>query len=423
MCLRLDFLTVREDHMNIHTLTPRKSKPTESSVVLTPQQAVQIAAEMVPRLAARAAESEQLRHVHPDTIAELHGSGLMRLMQPARFGGSELGLDDLMNVVFEIARGCPSTAWVYSNLASHSWNLGQFELQAQEDIWAEDPHALAATGLAFPCGRAVPVEGGYRLTGLWPFGSGVDASSWMLVGAMTERAGGAPERRFFLVPQADFKSLDNWSSYGLTGTGSHDVQIQDAFVPAHRTVSAEVFAAGQNLPGAQLYANPLFSMPTFAAFAYILSSVPVATAKAAVEQFTQGMRARAGTYTGTRVAELASVQARIAEAASCVEFAETVIRRDWQTLEANVRAGEFPSMETKLRWKRNVAFATQLAVRAIDALMPAAGAGGLKLGLPLQRQFRDIHAASAHIALTWDVHAAAYGQSALGLQPQGGLLL
>ena len=409
--------------MNIHTLTPRKSKPTESSVVLTPQQAVQIAAEMVPRLAARAAESEQLRHVHPDTIAELHGSGLMRLMQPARFGGSELGLDDLMNVVFEIARGCPSTAWVYSNLASHSWNLGQFELQAQEDIWAGDPHALAATGLAFPCGRAVPVEGGYRLTGLWPFGSGVDASSWMLVGAMTERAGGAPERRFFLVPQADFKSLDNWSSYGLTGTGSHDVQIQDAFVPAHRTVSAEVFAAGQNLPGAQLYANPLFSMPTFAAFAYILSSVPVATAKAAVEQFTQGMRARAGTYTGTRVAELASVQARIAEAASCVEFAETVIRRDWQTLEANVRAGEFPSMETKLRWKRNVAFATQLAVRAIDALMPAAGAGGLKLGLPLQRQFRDIHAASAHIALTWDVHAAAYGQSALGLQPQGGLLL
>jgi 3-hydroxy-9,10-secoandrosta-1,3,5(10)-triene-9,17-dione monooxygenase len=408
--------------MNIHALTPRKSKHA-ATPVLTAQQAVQVAADMVPRLAARAAESERLRHVHPDTIAELHSSGLMRLMQPARFGGSELGLDDLMNVVFEIARGCSSTAWVYSNLASHSWNLGQFELQAQEDIWGDDPNALAATGLAFPCGRAVPVEGGYRLTGRWPFGSGVDASTWMLVGAMADNAAGAPERRFFLVPQPDFKSLDNWSSYGLTGTGSHDVEIQDAFVPMHRTVSAEVFAAGQNLPGAQLYKNPLFSMPTFAAFAYILSSIPVATAKAAVEQFTLGMRARAGTYTGTRVAELASVQARIAEAASCVEFAETVLRRDWQTLEALVQAGEFPSMETKLRWKRNVAFATSLAVRAIDALMPAAGAGGLKMELPLQRQFRDIHAASAHIALTWDVHAAAYGQSALGLQPQGGLLL
>ncbi len=408
--------------MTIHQLAPRRSA-IPPSPVLTPAQARQAAADMVSRLLARAAESERLRHVHPDTIAELHSSGLMRLMQPTRFGGSELGLDALMDVVFELARGCSSTAWVYSNLASHSWNLGQFELQAQEDIWGDDPTALAATGLAFPCGKATPVEGGYRLSGSWPFGSGVDASTWMLVGAMTERAGGAPERRFFLVPQADFKSLDNWSSYGLTATGSHDVQVQDAFVPLHRSVSAEIFAAGQNLPGAQLYENPLFSMPTFAAFAYILSSVPVATAKAAVEQFTSTMRARASTYTGSRVAELSSVQARIAEAASCVEFAETVIRRDWQTLEANVRAGEFPSMETKLRWKRNVAFATGLAVRAIDALMPAAGAGGLKMDLPLQRQFRDIHAASSHIALTWDVHAAAYGQSALGLQPQGGLLL
>jgi len=201
--------------MNIHHMPTRKLKDTtDATPVLTAQQAIQVAAEMVPRLTARASESERMRRVHPDSIAELRSSGLMRLMQPARFGGSELGLDDLMNVVFEIARGCPSTAWVYSNLASHSWNLGQFELQAQEDIWADDPHALAATGLAFPCGRAVPVDGGYRLTGLWPFGSGVDASTWMLVGAMTERAGGAPERRFFLVPQADFKSMDNWSSYG-----------------------------------------------------------------------------------------------------------------------------------------------------------------------------------------------------------------
>jgi 3-hydroxy-9,10-secoandrosta-1,3,5(10)-triene-9,17-dione monooxygenase len=135
------------------------------------------------------------------------------------------------------------------------------------------------------------------------------------------------------------------------------------------------------------------------------------------------MRNRAGTYTGSRIAELASVQARIAEAAACVEFAETVIRRDWTELETSVENNEFPSMETKLRWKRNAAFATSLAVRSIDALMPAAGAAGLSLHLPLQRQFRDIHAASSHIGLTWDVHAAAYGQSALGLQPQGGLLL
>lgn len=390
---------------------------------LTALAAREAAAALVPVLAERAAECERMRRVPDATIADLHAAGLLRMMQPARFGGSELGLDALMNVVLEISRGCSSTAWCFSNLASHNWNVGQMELQAQEDMWGANLEALAATGLAFPCGKAVPVPGGYRLSGRWPFASGVDASDWMFLGGMAEQAGGAPERRFFLVPRPDFASLDNWNAYGLTGTGSHDVEVKDAFVPAHRSISAEVFAAGQNVPGAKLYDNRLFQMPTFAAFAYVLASIPLGTARAAVGQFIDGMRKRAGTYTGVRVAELAPVQARIAEAAASVEFAETVFRRDWQELENGVMAGSFPSMETKLRWKRNVAFGMKLVVNAIDTLMPAAGAGGLTLDLPLQRQFRDIHAASAHIALTWDVHAAAYGQSALGLQPQGGLLL
>lgn len=390
---------------------------------LTNEAARRAASAVVPALAERAAACEAARRVPEQSIAELQQSGLMRMLQPARFGGSELGLDVFLDVVMELARGCPSTAWVFSNLASHAWNIAQFELQAQEDVWGRDPRALAATGLAFPCGRATPVEGGWRVSGRWPFASGVDASDWMLVGGMAENPGGAPERRFFLVPRPDFASLDNWHAYGLTGTGSHDVEIKEAFVPAHRSVSAETFAAGRDLPGARLYDTALFRIPNFAAFAYILCIVPLGTAKAAVESFTAGVRQRAGTYTGARVAELTPVQARIAEAAACVEFAETVLRRDWRELEDGVAANNYPSMETKLRWKRNVAFAMQLVVRAVDALMPAAGAGGLSLHLPLQRQFRDIHAASAHIALTWDVHAAAYGQSALGLQPQGGLLL
>jgi 3-hydroxy-9,10-secoandrosta-1,3,5(10)-triene-9,17-dione monooxygenase len=408
--------------MNIRSIASVKPVPLARKR-LTAQEAVQHAAAMVPRLAERAAEAERIRRIPQATIDELHETGLMRLMQPARFGGSELGLDALMNVVTEIAKGCTSTAWVYSNLASHSWNIGQFDLRAQEDVWGTDADALAATGLAFPCGRATPVEGGYKLSGKWPFASGIDASTWMLVGAMTELPGRAPERRFFLVPQTQFRSLDNWDTYGLTGTGSHDVEVKEAFVPDHRSVSAEVFAAGQNLPGATLYENPLYAMPTFAAFAYVLSIVPIATSKAVVEQFTAAMRVRASTYTGTRVAELSSVQARIAEAAACVEFAETVVRRDWQELEAEANQRRYPSMETKLRWKRNVAFAAQLAVRAVDVLMPAAGAGGLSKSAALQRQFRDLHAASSHIGLTWDVHAAAYGQSALGLQPNAGFLL
>jgi 3-hydroxy-9,10-secoandrosta-1,3,5(10)-triene-9,17-dione monooxygenase len=390
---------------------------------LTHEQAVAAAKAIAPALAERAARAESIRRIPTESIQELHDAGLMRLMQPAAFGGSELGLCALMDVVLELARGCSSTAWVYSNLASHAWNLGQLELQAQHDVWDQDPDALGATGLAFPCGKATQVKGGYRVSGKWPFGSGVDSCTWMFVGAMTDVPGGAPERRFFIIQAPDYKSQDNWSAYGLTATGSHDVLVEDAFVPNHRSVSAEVFAAGQNLPGGKIYDNPLYKMPTFAAFAYVLACVPMGTAKAAVEDFTAKMRNRASTYSGARLAELSPVQARIAEASACVEFAEAVMRRDWNELEASVMRGEYPSMETKLRWKRNAAYATGLSVKAIDTLMPAAGASGLMSAMPLQRQFRDIHAASAHIGLTWDVHAAAYGQSALGLQLQGGMLL
>ncbi|MCP5266211.1 MAG: acyl-CoA dehydrogenase family protein [Burkholderiaceae bacterium] len=397
---------------------PRRERPRLSAA-----EARRLAREMAPRLAERAAEAERQRRCPQETIDELHESGLLRIMQPARFGGSELGLDAHLNVVYELAKGCASTAWSYSNLASHAWNIGQFELQAQEDVWGDDPDAVAATGLAFPCGKARPVDGGYRVSGYWPFASGVDAASWMLVGALTERSGSAPERRFFLVPREDFEQKNNWEALGLCATGSHDVEVPETFVPEHRSISAELFAAGRDVPGAKLYDNPIFATPTFAAFSYVLCVIPIGVAAAAVEQFTQAMRARAGTYTGARLAELGPVQARIAEASACAEFAETVVRRDWRELEEGVRNGVYPSMETKLRWRRNSAFATTLAVRTVDTLMPAAGAGGLNMNLPLQRQFRDIRAGAAHIGLTWDVHAAAYGQSALGLEPAGGLLL
>ena len=250
--------------MNLRVISTT-AQAVQTAPVLTASEAVGIAKNLAPKFAMRAAHAEKIRRVPEESIEELNASGLLRLMQPKRFGGSELGLGSLMDVVLEICKGCSSTAWAYSNLASHAWNIGQFELQAQEDVWGTDPFALAATGFAFPCGKAVPVEGGYKVSGKWPFGSGVDASTWMLVGAMTEQNGGAPQRRFFLIPQADFKSQDNWQAYGLGGTGSHDVHATDAFVPEHRSVSAEIFAAGQNLPGAKLYKNKLFQMPTFAA--------------------------------------------------------------------------------------------------------------------------------------------------------------
>jgi len=394
-----------------------------SSRALSPAEVLAAVQELVPRLGQRAQRCEQLRRCPDETIEELHAANLMRLMQPKTFGGSGLGIDGFFDAAIEMCRGCPSTTWVWLNLVTHAWNIAEFPIEAQHDVWDADPNALAATGLAFPAGRARKVAGGYRVTGKWPFGSGVDAATWMLVGALVDIGEPVPERRFFLVPRADYRSLDNWRAYGLAGTGSHDVEIVDAFVPEHRSINAELFATGADSPGGRYHGCLPYTMPPIPAFGYTLGVVPYGAAKAALEAFVAMTRKRAGTYTGARLAELLPVQIRIGEAASCVDVFERTMRGDMAEMLAMVDRGESPPVEARLRWKRNTSFGVGLATRAVDTLMAASGAAGLMLDLPLQRQFRDVHAAAAHIALTWDVQGAAYGQHALGLPLAAGLLL
>ena len=391
--------------------------------MLTAEAALEAARALYPRLAERAAHCEALRRCPPESIADFHRADLLRLMQPRRFGGSELGMDVIGPITLEMSRVCPSTAWVWVNIVTHAWNIGQFEAAAQQDLWGDDPDALAATGLAFPCGKAEPVDGGYRLSGRWPFCSGVDEAGWMLVGALVPAAGGPPERLLLLVPKADFRSLDNWRAYGLAGTGSHDVVIEAAFVPAHRTVAAERLADGQAAPGAALSTAPIFRLPAFVTFGFALAAVPLGAAWGALDHVVAVLRRRAATYGAGRLAELAPVQARIAHASAGVDTALMLYRQGLDTLNRMTAAAEPVPRELRLRWKRDLAFAVSLCVSAMDDLLAVSGAAGLSTEQPLQRLFRDVRAAASHIGLTWDVQALMYGREALGLPADNAILL
>ncbi len=393
-----------------------------NSPILDADQAIAAARALGPALAARAAPCEALRRCPDQTIADLYSSGLMRMMQPRLFGGSELGADVLLEVVLEMCKTCASTAWVWLNLATHSWNIGQFELRAQHDVWDADPGAVAATGLAFPCGKAIPVDGGYQVSGKWPFASGVDAAAWMLVGAMVER-GGATERRFLLVPRPEFTSLDDWHAYGLAGTGSHHVVVDNAFVPEHRTLAANVFAEGFNVPGGRVHASPMYRLPTFSTFGFALGMVPLGLARAAADAMVVSLKRRAGTYTGARLSELVPLQLRLADTMAAVDYFETQFRADLGQMLAQTASGMASPVPDKLRWKRNLAYGVRLARQAMDNVMSMSGAGGLATDSPLQRQYRDLSAAASHIALTWDVQAPMYGQNVLGLPTPPGFLV
>src|SRR5260221_4124825 len=185
---------------------------------------------LVPVLRERAAKTEALRRIPDETIADLHRSGLFRMLQPARVGGSDLPYGAFVELAGVIGRGCGSTAWVLNNLASHHWMLGYWPKQAQDEIWSPSPDTLIGSAFIFPGGRARKAQGGYRLSGRWPFSSGVDPSARNIIAAGgPDEQSGASEYRGFLLPASDYTAIDTWYVTGLPRTGSKEVLVNAVF--------------------------------------------------------------------------------------------------------------------------------------------------------------------------------------------------
>jgi len=180
---------------------------------------------LLPRLRDRAARTEELRRLPPETERDLHDAGLFRILQPKRVGGAELDYVALVDCAEILGRADASVAWNLANLASHHWMLGMFDKRAQDLVWDKDVDALIASSFIFPAGRARKVEGGYRLRGSWPFSSGVASCEWNMLASVvsTEDEADGIEYRIFLVHKNDYRILDTWNAAGLRGTGSNDV--------------------------------------------------------------------------------------------------------------------------------------------------------------------------------------------------------
>ena len=368
----------------------------------------------------RAQQTEADRRVGEDLIGRMRQADLFRVMQPQAYGGFEYGFDDFFEIVAAIARGCGSTGWVYSLLASHQWLIACFPRAAQDEVW-QDRSALAA-GTYAPVGQAVAVDGGYRLTGTGSFCSGCDNAQWQLLGGMIPQPDGAAKPGFFLMPTADCVIDDNWHTMGLAGTGSKNIVARDVFVPAHRTLAfAEL--ADATAPGMRDNANPLYRQSFLAVLPIAIVSPVLGMAEGALADFLAmaGVRTTRGAVAGgnRRMAELATVQLRAAEASGLIDAARLLMARDLAEALATAARGEAIGIDMRLRNRRDQAFCVRLLVQAIDALFLAAGGQGLFLDQPLQRAWRDAHAAASHISLNWDSTGSMYGQHMLGLEPRG----
>jgi len=378
---------------------------------------LQRAEALVPVLRERAGKAEELRRLPDETIEDLHRSGLFRILQPRRVGGSELPFRSIVELVSVISRGDGSTGWVLANLAAHHWLLGMWPKQAQDEIWGESPDNLIGSALIFPRGRASRVPGGYRLSGRWPFSSGVDAATWSLIGAiMHDEEAGTNEPRIFVLPASDFTIIDTWHVIGLAGTGSKDVAVEDVFVPEYRTVAVKDITGGPT-PGSAVNRSVLYQLPAVSLFPFCIGGVSLGIAQGAIEYFTQTTKTRTSYYTGRNLADFVTLQIHLGEAGAVVDAARAVMLGDCDEATRIVEDGKVPSLEQRARYRRDGAYAATLCTKAVDVLFQATGGGAIYARNPLQRAFRDVHAANAHYVLNWDINGAMYGRVALGLAP------
>ncbi len=381
------------------------------------------ARELLPALRERAPGAEELRRLPGATEKDFHDTGLFRMVQPARIGGAELDYGMLVDAGAVIGRACGSSAWNLINLGCHHWMLGMFPPKVQDEIWDENPDVLIASSFIFPAGRASRVKGGYEISGRWPFSSGVDNADWNMLGGMVagEDSGAPPEPRLFMLRRSEYEIIDTWRAAGLCGTGSNDVEVKELFVPEHRTLAAADIRGGPT-PGSEVNPGPLFRLPLFAVFPYVLSGAGLGVAQGAWQGFVDSLRTRHSSYTGAKITDFQAVHIHVAEAKSSIDTAELIMREDCADAMRLAEAGKVPDMETKARFRRNGAFSISLCTGAVDSIFRLSGGGGLYKKNPVQRAFRDAHAIAAHIAFNTDAAGTTYGRVALGLPPDNPIL-
>jgi 3-hydroxy-9,10-secoandrosta-1,3,5(10)-triene-9,17-dione monooxygenase len=370
---------------------------------------------LIPHLRDRAARTEELRRLPPETERDLHDTGLFRIVQPKRVGGSEFDYVALVDCADALGQADASVAWNFANLASHHWMLGMFDKRAQDLVW-KNPDVLIASSFIFPAGRARKVDGGYVLRGSWPFSSGVDSSEWNMLASVVssdDEADGI-EYRIFLLNKSDYKINDTWNATGLRGTGSNDVEVNDAFVANPMTVAVSDLAGGPT-PGSTVNPNALYALPVFSLFPYVLSGVALGNAQACLDDYVEVARHRASTYNRAKLGDLQSTQIKIAEASAKIDAARVIMRSTCFEAMADARSGHVPDTAAKTKLRRDGAYSVNLCTEAVSLLFSASGARGLFTTGALQRQFRDAHAINSHLAFNFDAAGTNYGRVALGL--------
>jgi resorcinol 4-hydroxylase (FADH2) len=372
-------------------------------------------------IASRALATEKAKRVPTETMQELRDADLFRVMQPKRFGGYEYGPAELAQIGFELGRACGSTGWCGTLAVSFGWMTAFFPLEAQQEVW-DDPDNLLAVSYV-PSPKVEAANGGFKISGKWPWASGVDSASWLILSALLPNKDGPPSLAWCLLPVSDVMvDHSSWNVSGLEGTGSKTVAIVDpVFVPNHRVLPFGRIFSGK-VPGLDVAGNDQarFGYPTFGPTALVAPIVGMA--QGALDAFTETARtarrmARPGVF--EQVAESTLIQSLVGQAAARIDAARTLMLTSLEEGERVIRSGGTLEIELRVRIRRNHGFAARTSSEVVHQIFAKAGAAAADENNRIQRFWRDATTAALHPSIDWDTLSALYGAQQLGLQPQG----
>ena len=370
-----------------------------------------------PDIRAAADEIERGRRLPAAIVASMKRVGVFGMAMPRAWGGSELDPIEQLRVIETLSYFDGSVGWCAMIGVDGGYYSSYLEQQAAREIF-RDVDAPAGSSILF-AGTAVRIDGGYRVSGRWPFVSGcqhceslgficrvVDKSGKTFV-----RDGGAPEMRLVFVAQSAGQVLDTWYSTGLRGSGSHDFELKDVFVPEAHTTSFPDFQSHRPGP---LYAYPLM-------FFYLFPAVALGVARAAIDAFVEIANRREITVAalgGQRVLlrTASYAQATISRAEGLVRSSRSHVHEVMREIWATLVRGEPLSAQLRASYAIAVTNAHRSCSKAVDLLYKANGGSSVYARGPLDRCLRDIHTMSQHhlASVTMDEKA---GQVLLGLEP------
>ena len=368
---------------------------------------------LVPVLAARAGATETARSVPAETVAAFHRTGILRLLQPARFGGAQASFDQFSEIVETLAEGCSSSAWVYAVLGEHQWIVACLPERGQDDVWGDDPFAVASSSLA-PRNVGLPADGGWRVSGTFPFSSGCDHAKWAILGVRAEDAAGNRRTRYMLGPMGEIEVLDDWHVLGLRGTGSKSLVLKDVFVPTHRTVLLKDLLDGTT-PGALVHPDyALLRAPRGFLVPFSLPPVMFSLGRRALRTVPEMLRSRLSR--GTRdLAESEVVQMQLSEAGAAIDLACLILRTRRAESMAMLASGRPVTVEDGMRNRRDVAYAAAMIRDGVGRLAELAGSRVARDDEPLQAILRDVETIATHAVVLRQMNYVPYGRAMLGL--------